>query len=272
MEIQLQQHLAVFARDVLRLCVWLAILFAIFVPVERYFGRLPKKIFRKAFDTDVAYFFLSGFLPKLLLIVPLTFLAVSLHRLVPSQFYASVAELPIWARVVGAIVIGDIGTYWAHRLAHDIPFLWRFHAIHHSAEEVDWLVNSRGHPIDLAFTRLFGLVPMYVLGLAQPTGNEVDIVPILVVLIGTIWGFFIHANVGWRFGPLEWLISTPAFHHWHHANDGPGFIHQNFAPMLPWVDRVFGTYYLPQSWPKKYGTDTSVSSALVDQLLLRRPS
>ena len=271
MDIQLQQHLAVFGRDVLRLCVWLAILFAIFVPLERFFGRAPKKLFRPAFGTDLAYFFLSGLVPKLLLIVPLTFLAASLHRFVPSEFYASVAELPIWARVLGAIVVGDIGTYWAHRLAHDIPFLWRFHAIHHSAEEVDWLVNSRGHPIDLAFTRLFGLVPMYVLGLAQPTGSEVDMAPILVVLIGTIWGFFIHANVGWRFGPLEWFISTPAFHHWHHANDGPGLTHQNFAPMLPWVDRVFGTYYVPQSWPKQYGTDTSVSPALVDQLLLRRP-
>ena len=63
---------------------------------------------------------------------------------------------------------------------------------------------------------------MYVLGLAQPTGNRGDLVPVLYVLAGTLWSFFIHANVRWRLGWLEWLISTPAFHHWHHTNDGRG--------------------------------------------------
>jgi len=57
--------------------------------------------------------------------------------------------------------VNDFGAYWGHRASHHIPFLWRFHAIHHSAEHMDWLVNTRAHPVDMVFTRLSGLVPVY---------------------------------------------------------------------------------------------------------------
>jgi sterol desaturase/sphingolipid hydroxylase (fatty acid hydroxylase superfamily) len=77
--------------------------------------------------------------------------------------------------------------------------------IHHAAEEMDWLVNTRVHPLDVVFTRLCGLIPIYVLGLAQPTGNKVDILPLLYVFAGTVWSVVIHANVRWRFG---WLGET----------------------------------------------------------------
>jgi sterol desaturase/sphingolipid hydroxylase (fatty acid hydroxylase superfamily) len=112
------------------------------------------------------------------------------------------------------------------------------------------------------------LIPMYLLGLAQPMGNRVDLVPLLVSVVGTAWGFFIHANVNWRLGPLEWLISSPAFHHWHHTNDGPAVVNKNFAAMLPWVDRCFGTFYLPrQEWPATYGIDAPIPAGMTDQLI-----
>ena len=256
------------ALDLLRLCAWLVVLLALFVPLERYFALHPQKVFRKDVATDLGYFFLGGIVPKLLLILPLSLLAAGLHQLVPSPYYAAVAELPLWLRLIAAMFVGEVGAYWAHRWAHDLPLLWRFHAIHHSAEQIDWLVNSRGHPLDLAFTRLCSLAPMYALGLAQPTGMSPDLVPILITLAGTFWGFLIHANVRWRFGWLENLVSTPAFHHWHHANDGPGLVYQNFAPILPWVDRLFGTFYLPpRVWPRVYGSDTPVAPTLSGQLL-----
>ncbi len=73
----------------------------------------------------------------------------------------------------------------------------------------------------MVFGRFCGLVPIYVLGLGGPVGPSGSLVPVLVALIGMVWGFFIHANLRWRFGPLEWLISTPAFHHWHHTEPAP---------------------------------------------------
>jgi len=88
------------------------------------------------------------------------------------------------------------------------------------------------------------------------------------MFIGIVWGFFIHANVNWRFGPLEWLVSTPAFHHWHHTNDGPAYINKNYAPMLPWVDKMFGTLYLPKDkQPARYGIDQPISPVLFGQLV-----
>jgi sterol desaturase/sphingolipid hydroxylase (fatty acid hydroxylase superfamily) len=267
MHLHLQQRLASVELDVLRLCVWLVLLMILFVPLERLFGLHRQKIFRKAFGTDLVYYFLSSLLPKLLLVLPLTLIAAALHQFTPGGFYSWVATMPLSIRLPAAMIVGEAGAYWGHRWSHEIPLLWRFHAIHHSAEEIDWLVNSRAHPVDLVFTRLCALVPMYVLGLAQPAANTVDLVPLLVTVAGTVWGFFIHANVSWRFGWLEWLVSSPAFHHWHHTNDGPERINKNYAAMLPWVDLFFGTFYLPKQWPSKYGIDAPVAPTLAGQLL-----
>jgi sterol desaturase/sphingolipid hydroxylase (fatty acid hydroxylase superfamily) len=248
--------------DVLRLCVWLALLVAIFAPLERWRALHPQRFLRKSFGTDLAFYFMSGLLPKLLLVLPMTALAAGLHHFVPVGLYARTSAVPMLIRVLAALVVGEVGAYWGHRWSHEIPFLWRFHAVHHSAEEMDWLVHTRAHPVDLVFTRLCGLVPMYVLGLAQPMGNQVDIVPLLVSLIGTIWGFFIHSNVNLRLGWLEAVISSPAFHHWHHTNDGPELINKNYASMLPWVDRCFGTHHLPaREWPGKYGIEAAPPAA-----------
>jgi len=81
----------------------------------------------------------------------------------------------------------------------------------------------------------------------------------------TTWGFFIHANLRWRLGPLEWLVATPAFHHWHHSRND--HINRNYASTLPVLDRVFGSHYLPRHWPAEYGTDTPHADTLGAQLL-----
>jgi sterol desaturase/sphingolipid hydroxylase (fatty acid hydroxylase superfamily) len=263
----LHRHLISFASQLVGLCVWLALLWIVFAPLERIFGNRSQKMFRRYFGADLCYYFLNGIIPKLLLTLALTALAAGLHRLVPVAFYSSVAEMPLWLRLAAGLVVNEIGGYWGHRWSHQIPFLWRFHAIHHSAEEMDWLVAVKAHPIDIFFTRLCAMVPLYVLGLAQPLGNKFDFVPFAVTLVGMYWAYFIHANVHWRFGWLEWLVSTPAFHHWHHTNDAPEVINKNYAAMLPWVDKCFGTHYLPRAWPSKYGTNTPVALGLAGQLL-----
>jgi sterol desaturase/sphingolipid hydroxylase (fatty acid hydroxylase superfamily) len=246
-------HLPPFLLEILRVSLWLAILVAVFVPLERVFAVHPKKIFRKGLGTDLGYYFLSSLLTALLLSGPVGILAWAAHRIVPAAFLAFTAALPFWARLVAGFVVGEVGYYWSHRWSHQFPFLWRFHSIHHSAEHVDFLVSSRAHPFDMVFGRFCGLVPIYVLGLAGTGGAQGSEVPIVLGLIAFAWGFFIHADLRWRFGPLEWLISTPA--------------NRNYASTLPWVDWIFGTYYLPRSeWPVAYGTDEPVPDSLVGQL------
>jgi sterol desaturase/sphingolipid hydroxylase (fatty acid hydroxylase superfamily) len=259
--------IASFASDLLHLSVWLVLLLIVFVPLERIFAKHPQTVFRRSFGADLFYYFLNGILPKLLLIVPLTVVAAGFHHFVPLGFYAAVGALPMTIRLLAALVVNEVGGYWGHRWSHQIPFLWRFHAIHHSAEELDWLVTAKAHPIDMFFTRFCALAPLYMLGLAQPSGTSVDFVPLVVTVLGTFWGYFIHANVNWRFGWLEWLISTPGFHHWHHTNDSPDVINKNYAAMLPWVDKCFGTFYLPAEWPEKYGSDTPVAQDITGQLM-----
>src|SRR6185369_11789600 len=152
------------------------------------------------------------------------------------------------------ILISEIGSYWGHRLSHQTPFLWRFHSVHHAPEHIDWLVNTRAHPLDMVFTRLCGLVPLYISGLASPSATgDAAMVPVYITLFGTVWAFFVHANVRWRFGALEELVSTPHFHHWHHTNDENR--DHNYAALFPWVDRIFGSYHGPKHWPPVYGVD-----------------
>jgi sterol desaturase/sphingolipid hydroxylase (fatty acid hydroxylase superfamily) len=258
-------HLHASLITVLRVCLWLLILVMIFVPLERLFAAHPQKVFRKAIGVDLVYYFLSSLLPAALLSIPVGLLAWGVHHVVPGGLLATTAALPLWARAVAGLVAGEIGYYWGHRLSHEIPFLWRFHSIHHSAEHVDFLVNSRAHPVDMVFSRFCGLVPIYVLGLGGPLGPSGSFVPVLVTLVGMTWGFFVHANVRWRFGPLEWLISTPAFHHWHHTLDGP--INHNYSSTLPWLDWLFGTHYLPKNeWPAAYGIDEKLPDSVIGQL------
>lgn len=261
--------------DVLRLVADLALVMVIFVPLERLCAARGQKVFRPAFWTDIGYYFIDGLVPKLLLVLPLSLVAWSIHHAVPGGYYARVAQLPVGVRLAGALLVGELGYYWAHRAMHTVPFLWRFHAIHHQAEHMDWLVNTRSHPLDLVFGRLCSLTPMYVLGLAQPMGGHLDIVPLLFALIGSLWGFFVHANLNWRFGWLEWVVSTPAFHHWHHTNDDPALIDKNYASMLPWLDRLFATHYLPPTLPVVYGISDKLPPDLAGQLaypLSKRPA
>jgi sterol desaturase/sphingolipid hydroxylase (fatty acid hydroxylase superfamily) len=263
------QPILVFVRNFLQLTVVLAVLMGVFGSLEKLWGLRRQKLFRKAFATDLVYYFLSGILPRLLLILPLSLLARLAHHFFAGSLYQWTAALPLVVRVILAAAVGDIGSYWGHRWSHEIPWLWRFHSVHHSAEEMDWLINTRAHPVDLIFTRLCGYVPMYVLGLAQPmAGAQLDAVPVIVIVLGAFWGYFIHANLRWRFGWLEYLVSTPHFHHWHHTSSQAS-INKNYSALLPGVDALFGTLYLPdKSWPEQYGTQEPVPETLAAQLLV----
>jgi sterol desaturase/sphingolipid hydroxylase (fatty acid hydroxylase superfamily) len=255
-----------YLQHILSLSLWLAILIVIFVPMERFFAVYAHKTLRKGIGVDLCYYFINSLLPTALLSVPVAFLAWSVRHAVPGSVFRLTAGLPIWVLVPVGLVVSEVGGYWGHRWSHEIPFLWRFHAIHHSAEDMDFLVNTRGHPFDMVFGRFCALAPMYILGLAGPSrASGGSTVMVLILLIGTFWGFFVHANVRWRLGPLEWLVATPKFHHWHHTKTG--LIDHNYASMLPWIDRLFSTHNLPKEWPAAYGIEAPMPPTLVDQLI-----
>ena len=225
----------------------LLILATLFVPVEQLFARRPEqKIFRPGWTTDLAHFAVSHLAVQTTVLLTLVPAAVFFRWAVSPVLQAWVAGQPALLQFVEILAIADLTQYAIHRLFHRVPFLWRFHAIHHSSRSLDWLAGSRLHLVDIVVTRAVGFVPVYVLGFATaPTYAYLVFVSFQAVLI--------HANVRFRFGPLAWILATPRFHHWHHSAE-PVAVDKNFAVHLPVIDRLFGTYYLPpEAWPAEYG-------------------
>jgi sterol desaturase/sphingolipid hydroxylase (fatty acid hydroxylase superfamily) len=167
-------------------------------------------------------------------------------------------ELPRGVQALLVLVVGDLVGYGVHRILHGRR-LWRFHAIHHSSPQLDWLSTTRGHPVDEVFMRAVQTVAALAVGI---DGTVVAAyVPLLLVL-----GIALHANVPWTFGPLRYVIASPAFHRWHHAKDAEG-VDKNFAGLFPLWDLVFRTYYLPRGrLPDEVGVREAVPDGVLRQL------
>lgn len=160
--------------------------------------------------------------------------------------FGPIIEQPRWIVVAEVLVVADFAFYWTHRLAHTVPFLWRFHAIHHSTRHVHWISALRAHPTE-AYAHLFNVIPLLVLGF------PVDALGMLLPVI-SVYALAIHCDVDISLRPLRYLLNTPAYHRWHHARDvRHGGV--NFAGFFPIWDLIFGTYHLPDHRPLETGID-----------------
>jgi sterol desaturase/sphingolipid hydroxylase (fatty acid hydroxylase superfamily) len=157
------------------------------------------------------------------------------------------AGLPFWGQVAIYIVLSDFLLYWAHRVFHGAQ-LWRFHAIHHSAEEVDWTVAYRFHPVNLWLGPFLVAAIMMFLGISPA-------VLLFLVPFNTTVAVFVHANINWTLGPLKYVVATPVFHRWHHTLPAEGG-NTNFGSVFSVWDVLFGTFYMPGTQlPSRYGVD-----------------
>jgi sterol desaturase/sphingolipid hydroxylase (fatty acid hydroxylase superfamily) len=225
----------------------LFLLALVFVPMERIFAQRPQQsTFRPGWTTDVLHFFVSHLLVQMSAWLTLAPAAAATRLIVAPGLQATVASLPWVVQFLLVVLVADLGEYTMHRLFHRVPWLWRFHAIHHSSEHIDWLAGSRLHLVDVVITRGFTFVPISLLGFASG--------PVYAYLVFVSFhAVFIHANVRFRFGRAEHWIVTPRFHHWHHSSEHAAH-DKNFAVHLPWIDKLLGTYYCPEDrWPEKYG-------------------
>ena len=237
------------------------ITFIVFVPLERLFAlRAEQKIFRRAWANDLMFLLINGLVTKLGVFGVIAVSILAAASIVPASFQATVAGLPYWVQIPLVIVLSDLGLYWTHRMCHAVPWLWRFHAIHHSIEELDWLAATRVHPVDQILTRGVALVPVVALGFSDWT--------IAVYALLYQWqAILIHANVRLVFGPLRWLFASPEFHHWHHSRDREAR-DKNFAGQLSFLDALFGTMHMPRGQrPTAYGLDQPMQQRHALQLL-----
>jgi sterol desaturase/sphingolipid hydroxylase (fatty acid hydroxylase superfamily) len=258
-------HLMAYAWQFARAGLALALIIVLFSPLERFQAVRPARFFYKGWSVNFGWYWLNILTPIFLLGPPLALIAWAVHAVLPSRFLAAAGALPFWARFGLAMTVGEVGFYWGHRWSHEIPWLWRFHAVHHSAEHINFLVNTRVHPIDMMFTKLCGVTLLYATGLANVAGPRPTLIPTLVLFISSLWSYFVHANVRWRLGPVEAVFASPFFHHWHHTR--ADHKDHNYAAMLPFMDRLFGTHYSPGAWPAEYGTDTPMPESVTGQFL-----
>jgi sterol desaturase/sphingolipid hydroxylase (fatty acid hydroxylase superfamily) len=233
----------------------------IFVPLERVLAlHREQKVFRRGWLNDVIYLLLNAQLTMLGLGLLVVAIIVIAGWLMPMSMRAAVATQPYWAQVIEMIVLSDIGFYFAHRAFHAFPWLWKFHSIHHSIEELDWLAAARVHPVDQIVTKGCALLPVFALGFS-------DVAIGVYMLIYGWQSVLIHSNVRVNFGPLRWLLASPEFHHWHHSNDREAR-NKNFAGQVPVLDYLFGTLHLPRGRrPTKYGLDQPIPQTYAAQLL-----
>lgn len=235
-----------------------AIVFVLVVPFEKLFPRHDKAIRRPQLGTDISYALAGTVLNAIGLVVAIAVGVVSLAWLPGVAIRPLVSMLPPAVAPLVGIALFDAAIYWTHRWYHEVPFLWRFHSIHHSTEDLDWISGFRNHPLDgtLIAPAFFFLIAAGFT--AEFTGA--------LALIQIVIGIFLHANVRWRLRPLHKLIITPEFHHWHHANE-EGAINSNYSVFLPAWDLLFGTYFMPNDRrPSVYGVTEPVPAGMLGQL------
>ncbi|UUE98756.1 sterol desaturase family protein [Xanthomonas hortorum] len=220
----------------------------VFVPLERYLGKRRISPLRQGWRTDIGYFFMSHVLVQFILIL-VTASTSSIAGLAAfPSLKAAIQSLPVWGQFLIAVFVADMAQASLHRAYHNIPWLWRFHAVHHSSREMDWLAGSRIHFVEIVLTRSAVLLPLLILGFSTPAVNA------YVILVG-LQAVLAHSNLGLRFGWLEYVLVLPRYHHWHHARQ-QDYIDVNYAIHLPLVDMLMGTFKLPPSrdaWPQEYG-------------------
>ena len=227
--------------------------------------RLP--LLRRGFWTDLAYWAFTPLVTKavtravvIIAIVPVALLAYGkVDKDLLLHGFGPAARLPLWLQAVLILVLGDFIGYWMHRWFHG-ERLWRFHAVHHSSVDLDWLSAVRLHPVNDALMRVAGAVPLLALGLAPVA--LAGVAPVL-----TLMAILVHANLDWDWGPLRAVVASPRFHRWHHTDEASAR-DKNFAGLLPLWDILFGTYYMPKDrLPQQFGTESPVPPGLLGQLL-----
>jgi lathosterol oxidase len=219
----------------------------IFIPLEKMMAVRPLSPLRPEWRTDLAYFFMSHVLVQFVLIAVTASTSTVSSLAASPELQARIQSLPYWLQFLLAVFCADLAQALLHRAYHKLGPLWRFHSVHHSSRNMDWLAGSRVHLVEILLTRSAVLLPLVVLGFAPPVINA------YVILVG-IQAVLAHANLRLDFGWLEYLVVVPRYHHWHHARAAE-YADANYAIHLPLVDMLMGTFRRPppRTWPREYG-------------------
>jgi len=214
--------------------IFVAVSALIFWPLEEIFEG-EKSVRPKLKDLAYLWFYQSYGLWIAAGIVYET--AFLLRQLLPSPWMQSVQSQPFWLQATEALLMAEIWVYVSHRLSHKWDFLWKFHSVHHSVEEMTWSASSRQHPVDFLFIIVGANLPAMMLG--------IDLRSIaLLILLERFYTVLLHSNLALDWGSFSKIIASPSLHKMHHQPDGH---RHNYAGILSLLDTLANTYRPPVS-------------------------
>jgi len=190
--------------------------------------------------SDIAHTLLTKGLLQVVALAAVLFPMLAANVLTPLaslHFTLWPTSWPMLLQVALALTVAEFGLYWAHRIAHERLYFWRFHALHHSVTRL-WVVNTgRFHIADSLFKVALSQVPLYLLGAPVQVFWWVAAVTAFI-------GILTHCNVEMRTGLFDLVFSTPRLHRWHHSKD-VSVGNSNYGENLVVFDQLFGTYLNP---------------------------
>ncbi len=210
--------------------------------------RKKQPIFRKGFWLDAFYMIFIFFLFSLIGYNALSNVGVELFNDFLGLFgidnlvAIEVQDFPVWAQLLIMFIIADFIQWNVHRMLHRVPWLWKFHQVHHSVKEMGFAAQFRFHFVETLVYKSAQYIPLAMIGFGI---EQFFVVHMFSVFIGHLN----HANLDWSYGPLGYVLNNPRMHIWHHAKALPPEhkYGMNFGLSLSIWDYLFGTAYVPKS-------------------------
>lgn len=233
------------AKAAAGLLIGTLILAVLFYLLERLFPeQAGQPALRQGTKVDAIYWFFDFLVAqKLATAASIVLLIAAVALRIPR--FTVLALQPLWLQAIEALLVAEFCTYWAHRWMHEVPLLWRLHKVHHSSEHPDWLAAARVHPLEGVWNKLIALLPLFLLGFSP--GITAFFGPLIA-----IYPIFLHSNVRLNYGRLGYVVSSPAFHRWHHSSDQEA-LNKNYGGLLPLFDFHFGTAHFAPHKPVRFG-------------------
>ncbi len=233
------------SQPVVQASLWLLVCGGIFTILQNIFPHdKQQKQFRKDAINDIIYWISSPIIYSgaSATMIMAGFWVIFGGDLAAAEKYATngapwISGFPLIIQAILALLFTDLSLYWTHRLFHRSS-LWKFHAIHHGAQDMDWMHSVRFHPINVICHSIF----------ANALAIWIGFPPLAIAALtpfNILYSSMVNANLNWTFGKFGYIFASPVFHRWHHTSPEEGG-NMNFAATFPFLDVIFGTYYMPE--------------------------
>ncbi len=201
--------------------------------------------FRKDFWLDAFYMFFNFYIFKLVIFIAFANVTATFFEGLGIKSIAlfDASGWSPWLQFAVFFIALDFVQWFTHVMLHKFDFLWQFHKVHHSVEEMGFAAHLRYHWMENVFYTPMKYIMVILIGNFNPENAYI------IYYISIAIGHLNHANINLSYGPLKYILNNPAMHIWHHAYSLPENRRKgvNFGISLSLWDYIFGTSYIPEN-------------------------